>query len=158
MNKKGFSTVEILTVVGIIAILSVVMSLSLSAAHSKSRDAKRLSDIRQLQTALNLYLNEVGRYPIYITDDNFLLGTRATGTLATGLNQGFGSEPQGELLMPSVPADPKGNRGYYYKSDIDGLRYEIRFWFENDNESNGCLKDTTCFATPTGISPTDPAL
>lgn len=62
-TKKGFTLIELLVVVSIIALLSSVVLASLSAARSKARDAKRISDIRQIRNALELYRNDYGSYP-----------------------------------------------------------------------------------------------
>lgn len=43
--------------------LAAVVLLSLSSARAKSRDAKRLADVRQIASALELYFNDKGRYP-----------------------------------------------------------------------------------------------
>ncbi|MCR4334277.1 MAG: type II secretion system GspH family protein [Patescibacteria group bacterium] len=54
-NNRGFTLIELLVVIAIIGILSSVVLASLSSARAKARDAKRLSDIRQIQTALEMY-------------------------------------------------------------------------------------------------------
>lgn len=58
MNQKkqrGFTLIELLVVIAIIGILSSVVLASLNQARSKSRDARRVADIKQVQTALELY-------------------------------------------------------------------------------------------------------
>lgn len=67
MNKeskiKGFTLIELLVVIAIIGILSSVVLASLNTARTKARDAKRLSDMRQMQLALEFYYDSFGRYP-----------------------------------------------------------------------------------------------
>lgn len=46
--KKGFTLVELLVVIAIIALLSTLSVVALNSARAKSRDARRLSDIRQI--------------------------------------------------------------------------------------------------------------
>jgi prepilin-type N-terminal cleavage/methylation domain-containing protein len=65
MNKneaKGFTLLELLIVIAILAILSVTLVLVLNPAESlrKSRDTQRMSDLATLKTALGLYLTTVG--------------------------------------------------------------------------------------------------
>ena len=54
-TKRGFTLIELLVVIAIIGILSSVVLASLNTARLKSRDARRISDIKQLQIALALY-------------------------------------------------------------------------------------------------------
>ncbi len=61
-GNKGFTLIELLVVIAIIAILSTVVMAGLNSARSKSRDAKRLSDIKQIQSALELYYDTCGGY------------------------------------------------------------------------------------------------
>lgn len=62
-NRKGFTLIELLVVIAIIGILSTLAIVALGSARQKSRDAKRVSDMRSVYTALELYNNEVGTYP-----------------------------------------------------------------------------------------------
>jgi prepilin-type N-terminal cleavage/methylation domain-containing protein len=62
-SKKGFTLIELLVVIAIISLLSSVVLASLNTARSKARDAKRLAEIRQLQTALEFFYNDYGVYP-----------------------------------------------------------------------------------------------
>ncbi|MEK9161552.1 MAG: prepilin-type N-terminal cleavage/methylation domain-containing protein [Patescibacteria group bacterium] len=60
--KRGFTLIELLVVIAIIGILSSVVLASLNSARAKSRDAKRLSDIKSLQLALELYFDQNKEY------------------------------------------------------------------------------------------------
>lgn len=62
-NQKGFTLIELLVVIAIIGLLASVVLLALGSARSKSRDAKRLADARQIVSALELYYNDAGGYP-----------------------------------------------------------------------------------------------
>lgn len=62
-TKKGFTLIELLVVIAIIGILSSVVLASLSTARQKSRDAKRISDIGQIQLALELFFDANQTYP-----------------------------------------------------------------------------------------------
>ena len=62
-QKKGFTLIELLVVVAIIGLLSTLSIVALNTARAKARDARRVSDIKQIQTALEVYLSENGAYP-----------------------------------------------------------------------------------------------
>ena len=63
INKKGFTLIELLVVVAIIGLLSTLSIVALNTARAKARDARRVSDIKQIQTALELYYNDNASYP-----------------------------------------------------------------------------------------------
>ena len=62
-NKKGFTLIELLVVIAIIGILASVVLASLNSARKKSRDARRIADIKQVQLALELYFDATRAYP-----------------------------------------------------------------------------------------------
>ncbi len=62
-NQTGFTLIELLVVIAIIGLLASVVLLALNGAREKSREAKRLADVRQFATALELYYNDFNSYP-----------------------------------------------------------------------------------------------
>lgn len=56
--KKAFTLVEILVTLSVISILAVSSIITLNNSRANSRDAKRLADIKQIQTALRMYYND----------------------------------------------------------------------------------------------------
>lgn len=62
-KQKGFTLIELLVVIAIIGILSTLAVVALNSARQKSRDAKRVADIKQMQTALELWFNDAHGYP-----------------------------------------------------------------------------------------------
>ncbi len=97
-NKAGFTLIELLVVIAIIGLLASVVLLALNSARAKSRDAKRLADIRQLASAYELYFNDINSYP-----------TTAGGTPLPATGLGFPNiVPSYIGLIPTAPTPPDG--------------------------------------------------
>jgi type II secretion system protein G len=61
---RGFTLIELLVVISIIGLLATIVMVSLNSARGKARDARRASDMQQIQKALELYLADNGQYPV----------------------------------------------------------------------------------------------
>lgn len=95
LKKTGFTLIELLVVMAIIGILSAVVLTSLNGARQKGRDARRISDVKQIQLSLELYYDSTGGYPLTI-------GTQSSSVLVTN---GY---------IASLPVDPSNNAVYSY--------------------------------------------
>jgi prepilin-type N-terminal cleavage/methylation domain-containing protein len=62
-DQQAFTLIELLVVIAIIALLSTIVLASLSAARKRARDARRISDIKQIQIALQNYYEGSGSFP-----------------------------------------------------------------------------------------------
>lgn len=115
--KRGFTLIELLVVISIIGLLSSVVLGSLNTARAKARDARRFSDMKQVQLALELYRDKYGNYPS--SDNTSTIRQNSCGSGDTALSVGFNTMPGkwGAALsstlvpefMPSLPVDPIGN-------------------------------------------------
>ncbi len=140
MNKKGFTLIELLVVIAIIGLLSTLAVVALGSAREKARDSKRLSDLKQVQTALELYYTDQGDYPTAAT-----AVTLGSATAACFNASGFGATGCTSAYMGLVPADP-GSNAYSYVS-ADGTTYTISATLEGTvNNMTGAIQ-----ATPSGI-------
>lgn len=142
-GKKGFTLIELLVVIAIIGILASVVLASLNSARKKSRDARRLSDIKQIQVALEFYFDSNNSaYPADIYDTtNGLAGASACGS--------------GNKCMPSVPTDPlDATVKYVYEPLSSETSYVLSATLEEDtnpaldNDIDGTVGTTACGATP----------
>ena len=64
---RGFTLIELLVVIAIIAILASIILASVNQARVKSRDARRVADVKEIQNALELYNNDNGQYPAVLS-------------------------------------------------------------------------------------------
>jgi len=126
--KKGFTLVELLVVIAIIGILSTLSVVSLNSARAKSRDARRLSDIKQIRTALDMYYDSSSTYPLSCTTT---LGTGNCACLTSvGWTNTSTTNCTGTIFMQKVPSDPLSSASYTYTSTSSGQSYEIVYKLE----------------------------
>ncbi|HNX10752.1 MAG TPA: FISUMP domain-containing protein [bacterium] len=117
LKRKAFTLVELLVVIAIIGLLATLSVIALNSARAKSRDAKRVADVKQISTALELFFNDAGRYP---TDLEW-----ASGSL----------EYNGQTylsIIPSAPTPADGScdsttNSFSYTQDNSGESYTLTF-------------------------------
>jgi len=140
-----------LIVVAIIGILASAVLVGLGPVQRQARDSRRIADLRQTQTGLELYFHKCGYYPgtaqasspcgafSQIGDWNSMT------TALTGSNLG----------VNRVPNDPSSGRTYSYGTDGIGSGYIIGARMEdagNPNLVSGDDADGTVF----GVDCADP--
>ncbi len=96
-SGAGFTLIELLVVIAIIGVLASIVLASLNTARRKSRDARRITDIKQIRLALELYYDGVGAgaYPTAVAS--------CTAAVANGLEALSANN-----YIPQVPRDPIG--------------------------------------------------
>jgi prepilin-type N-terminal cleavage/methylation domain-containing protein len=126
-KQKGFTLIELLVVFAIIGILAASLLISLTHLRAKSRDARRVADIRSLMQGLALYHNNHNDYPdfdVYITGSDALSNALIT-----------------DGVMRATPVDPvnqdQGAPGedfrYYYDSVSGGNFYILQYCLETNS-------------------------
>jgi len=167
--NRGFTLVELLVIISIIGFLASIVLISLNNARLKSRDAKRVADVRQFISALELYQNQCFQYPVEATA--ITLG--ATGALklfsgtpadcgddsgSSAANGGFGDTSGGTAYISSIPTAPlpadtatcqAGTANDYRYTSATGSTYTITFCLGGN--STGFTAGIRT-ASPTGIS------
>lgn len=127
----GFTLVELLVVMSIIAILMAISLVSYQSAQQSARDGRRKADLEQVRSALEMYRADCGGYP--------------SSTLVSG--QAISCS--GNVYM-TIPSDPNPSYRYYYTPNGNGYRLYACL----ETQSGGCSGSGDCgvvcnyFVTP----------
>lgn len=125
----GFTLIELLVVISIIGILSSIVLASLNRARSRARDTQRITGIKQIQLALELYFDGAGNsnYPPEVSG-----ATACSATAQYGLETLVTTN-----YMPILPRDPSSSNStsgcYIYNAADSGTRttYHLGASLEN---------------------------
>ncbi len=137
-ETRGFTLIEILIVVAIIAVLAAILIPNFYRAQTQSKVSASRLNLRHLGLALESYHTENPAYPVSASpaDANIVL---------TPLVPNF---------MPEIPADPCTGNPYKYKS-ADGTTYELTIDFPTGNRCDsevGTIGDSVDLTySPTGL-------
>jgi prepilin-type N-terminal cleavage/methylation domain-containing protein len=151
--NRGFTLIELLMVIAIIGLLATMAVTSLNNARQKSRDARRVSDIKQLMTALEMYVSgtTTGLYPVQASTA-LELGSANAKCLGPS---GFAATCSSPLYLGKIDGDPGVDSGYAYSYGVtDGTSYTITFGLTGKTGQLICTSGydaTCCQLSPTGI-------
>ncbi len=137
-NKKGFTLIEILVVIAILAGFVAMLVPNFMQIRTKARDTKRKNDLTTLQKSLELY-KQNQTPPVYPT------ALPAPCQVLTDAN--------GTVYIQKTPSEPLTNctANYYYKRTVaDPTQYTLAACLENskDTDATACPAD---FTTNTGF-------
>lgn len=114
--NKGITLLELIVVIAIFTVLSTLLYGNFATSLRKGRDAKRKTDLANIQRALEMYYEDEKRYP---------------GTLNFGGQ--LISQSSGKVYMEKIPKDPTSSQNYRYC--VDNLnnpqRYQLYTRLEN---------------------------
>ncbi len=122
-SKKAYTLIEMLMVVAIIGILASSILVGLGSARSKARDSRRISDLKNVQTALELYYSKYGSYPGGGQNWNWSDLVSIITSEETGLN------------IAKLPKDPLNNDKHQYLYGSDGQSYVLGVKLETKDAS-----------------------
>jgi len=135
--KKGFTLIELLIVIAIIGVLSTLLMANFIGVRQRARDAQRKSDLRQIQSALEIYRSDMGSYPSSLTN------CTCSGSPC------LGNSDCSAIYMSKIPADPSGtsigynNGNYYYTQTNSNTGYTLAACIENTSDSSQEITTTS---------------
>ena len=128
-ENKGFTLIELLVVVFIVALLATLVLVNIGGIRAKSRDSRRVADIKSIQEGLAMYHNNHREYPD--SGGGLIEINGSTDALSQALIS--------DGAMRGVPTDPvNGTLGaitykYYYQSLDSGNDYQLEYYLETDS-------------------------
>jgi len=146
-TKPAFTIIELLVVIAVIGFITSVIMASLVSAQRDARDKRRVSDLKQIQTALELFHTDNQHFPRQADGANGNISTNTT--LLTLL----------EPYLQGTPVDPAGlgNDTFHYYYDGDHLcgtkRYAVVFARQMDKPANAnydTFLNTSCAGSVEG--------
>ncbi len=126
MKKKGFTIIELLIVIAIMALLLATVFINISNTNAKKRDTIRMANMNEISKALALYQNQTQKYPIYTGN---ITGSDSMSLVLQNAN-----------LISKVPIDPLSSYNYAYTS-ANGTTFTLGFCLETNTikgYSQGC--------------------
>ena len=120
---KAFTLIELLVVIAIIGILAGVVVVNVGNASAKARDAKRVSDLKALNTAIQMYYDDHGSYPSTTTQPSLSSCGWVSNTLDNYwacYAEDFIPGLQNSTYISTLPKDPKPRIGWLDNTKFDG--------------------------------------
>jgi len=127
-SMQGFTLIEIIVVVVIIGLLAAVIAPNIFGNVEKARTSKALSDLRAIESALNMYRL-----------DNFNYPTTEQGLQALVLKPSGSPEAKNWRkggYLPRTPQDPWGYEYQYSNPGASGAEFDL-FTFGADGKQGG---------------------
>lgn len=132
---SGFTLIELLVVIAIIGILTGLVGSNFVRSRVRARDAERRSNLKDIQTALEMYMNDNGRYPCRTIA--YSTGNARIQDFEWG-NDSFTNEANGHaetVYMAALPGDPSApGAQYHYEVNDTFTKYRLYAWLENEED------------------------
>lgn len=130
-KQRGFTLIEILVSIAIVAILTTIAISTYSNAQKIARDGKRKSDLNAIATALEIYKSRNGRYPCSGTQ-GYQNGTSNPTWLTDNVDPTNslcdGTKPFNTSYINQLPTDPSCTSGSCGNPVLDSNAKNYTYW------------------------------
>ena len=126
-TRTGFTLLELLVSVAIIALLAAITMIGIGEINAKKRDANRIARLKEINNALNLYINTAIQYPVY---EGVITGSDPVSTALENSDS-----------ISKTPLDPLNSDQHVFTYSSDGTTFRIGFCLETNSikgYSKGC--------------------
>lgn len=148
-SQKGFTLVELLIVIAIIGLLATLAIVSLTSAQQKARDTKRVADVKAIQTALELYWNDLANYPNPADGSAWSVLGDSLSPYVSGIPAPPGN-PVGEVYGYIV--NPTNTDQYYVYATIEATNHQALTQDVDGNVAAVGWKQTTTGAVTASLA------
>jgi prepilin-type N-terminal cleavage/methylation domain-containing protein len=155
-KRKGFTLIELMVVISIISLLSSIVLSSINSARAKSRDTKRISEMKSMQIAIEMARSADVQIP---SSNDYWPIINLSGILVPTYISSIPSDPNTSLVPTTYyycNTNTQGDSNYCH-NDTDPNTYAIVFFTENNigpcPKYNGNWHNVMCCLTSSGIFP-----
>jgi len=120
--KKGFTLVELIVVITIIMVITALGVVNFAGINKRSRDSRRVADLKKVSIALEIYRQENGEYP----------------SAQAGLVPDY---------LEIIPLDPKNPTNLYDLDIGEKYSYELYAHMEDSGSTTGTYSGGSCGET-----------
>ena len=145
--KKGFTLVELIVVITILAILGSIAFVSISGAGGGAKKAAAESTLNSYASALNYYKNEAGKLPKAVDATN-------SGSISAGRIGKFGNNSSIAAKLDNAEVNSKGiftinGREVFYATDAKAQYYALGVKLDNGDTETWKIKTNFPIVNPT---------
>lgn len=111
MKVKGFTIVELLIVIVVVAILAAISIVAYNGVQGRALDSRRLSDIKKIHQGVELYRVQNGTFPPVTSGNTDSTGWEVSYTASNSFIPPLVTSG----IMSTIPFDPVNDSSSYYR-------------------------------------------